>query len=249
MSARRRNWRAAAAGLAFWLAAAAPASAHPHVWVTVKSEIAFTPDGKVLAVMHDWVFDEMYSSFATQGLAPAGQLVTKAQFAPLAKENAGGLADVGYFTTLKIGGKSMDFDGRYGPLDNLVPNDDDQAPARLGSRGAELTFSHLRLRRDVYYTDPHRHVRDGFGGPPGGNRWEQDAMAYWLGPGEFMMLGDNSPQSKDSRLWDEREYFVSRELMIGKALFIYWPHGLDHLPGTDVWFPLFPNFGRMGFVR
>ncbi len=109
MSARRRNWRAAAAGLAFWLAAATPASAHPHVWVTVKSEIAFTPDGKVSAVMHDWVFDEMYSSFATQGLAPAGQLVTKAQFAPLAKENAGGLADVGYFTTLKIAGKAVDF--------------------------------------------------------------------------------------------------------------------------------------------
>jgi ABC-type uncharacterized transport system substrate-binding protein len=110
MGARQRNWRAAAVGLAFGLAAAAPASAHPHVWVTVKSQIAFTPDGKVSAVIHDWVFDEMYSSFATQGLAPAGQLVTKAEFAPLAKENAGSLAEIGYFTTLKIGGKSMDFD-------------------------------------------------------------------------------------------------------------------------------------------
>lgn len=150
---------------------------------------------------------------------------------------------------LWVDGKSMEFDGRYGPLDNLIPNEDDQAPARLGSHGAELAFSHLRLRRDVYYTDPRRHARDGFGGPPGGNRWEQDAAAYWLGPGEFLMLGDNSPQSKDSRLWNDSEYFVSRELLIGKALFIYWPHGLDHLPGTDVWFPLFPNFGRMGFVR
>ena len=96
-------------GLALGLSATAPASAHPHVWVTVKSQIAFTPDGKVSAVMQDWVFDEMYSSFAIQGLAPAGQLVTKAQFAPLARENAGGLADIGYFTTLKIGGKAMDF--------------------------------------------------------------------------------------------------------------------------------------------
>ena len=96
-------------GLALGLSATAPASAHPHVWVTVKSQIAFTPDGKVSAVMQDWVFDEMYSAFAIQGLAPAGQLVTKAQFAPLARENAGGLADIGYFTTLKIGGKAMDF--------------------------------------------------------------------------------------------------------------------------------------------
>ena len=51
----------------------------------------------------------MYSSFATQGLAPPGELVKREQFAPLAKENAGSLADIGYFTTLKIGGKAVDF--------------------------------------------------------------------------------------------------------------------------------------------
>ena len=109
MDFRAGNWRAKVAGLALGLAAAAPASAHPHVWVTVKSQIAFTPDGKVSAVVHDWVFDEMYSSFATQGLAKPGELVTRDEFAPLAQENAGSLAEIGYFTTLKIGGKTVDF--------------------------------------------------------------------------------------------------------------------------------------------
>ncbi len=85
------------------------AFAHPHVWVTVRSHVEFTPDGKVEAIVHDWVFDEMYSSFATQGLAPKGQLVTREIFAPLAQENAGGLAGVGYYTTLKIDGKTMEF--------------------------------------------------------------------------------------------------------------------------------------------
>lgn len=108
MGARRRDWRSAALGLALGLAAPAQAFAHPHVWVTVKSKIEFT-GGKVSAVVHDWVFDEMYSSFAVQGLAPPGQLVTKAEFAPLAKENAGSLAEIGYFTTLKIGGKAAGF--------------------------------------------------------------------------------------------------------------------------------------------
>lgn len=103
------TWRVGALGLALGLAFSTPAGAHPHVWITVKSQIAFTPDGKVAAVVHDWVFDEMYSSFATQGLAPAGELVKREQFAPLAKENAGGLAEIGYFTTLKIGGKAVDF--------------------------------------------------------------------------------------------------------------------------------------------
>jgi ABC-type uncharacterized transport system substrate-binding protein len=99
----------AALAMALAFASADPAAAHPHVWVTVQSKITFTPDGKVAAVVHDWVFDEMYSSFATQGLAKPGELVKREQFAPLARENAGGLADVGYFTTLKIGGKSIDF--------------------------------------------------------------------------------------------------------------------------------------------
>ena len=86
-----------------------PASAHPHVWVTVRSQIAFTPEGKVGSIIHDWTFDEMYSSFAVQGLAQPGQLAKREDFAPLAKENAGGLAQIGYFTTLKIAGKALDF--------------------------------------------------------------------------------------------------------------------------------------------
>jgi ABC-type uncharacterized transport system substrate-binding protein len=105
----RTRWGAALLAVMGGLMMAAPAAAHPHVWVTVKSQLTFTPDGKVAAVVHDWVFDEMYSSFATQGLAKPGDLVKREQFAPLAKENAGGLAEVGYFTTLKIGGKSVDF--------------------------------------------------------------------------------------------------------------------------------------------
>ena len=98
-----------ALALALSLAGAGTAEAHPHVWVTVKSKLDFDSAGRVAAIVHDWVFDEMYSSFAVQGLSSPGSLVTRAQFAPMAKENAGGLAEVGYYTTLKIGGKSVDF--------------------------------------------------------------------------------------------------------------------------------------------
>ncbi len=101
--------RSGALAFALVLFQATAAFAHPHVWVTVRSHVEFTPDGKVGAIVHDWTFDEMYSSFATQGLAPKGQLVTRAIFAPLARENAGSLASVGYYTTLRIDGKTMDF--------------------------------------------------------------------------------------------------------------------------------------------
>ena len=76
-----RGLRIATLALTLGLTATSGVCAHPHVWITVKSQIAFTPDGKIKAVIHDWVFDEMYSSFATQGLAKPGELVKREQFA------------------------------------------------------------------------------------------------------------------------------------------------------------------------
>ena len=108
MTTRRGRLAVWVYGLAM-LAWAAPALAHPHVWVTVRSRIDFLPDGRIADIVHDWVFDEMYSSFATQGLAKPGELVKRETFAPLAKENAGGLANLGYFTTLKLDGKTVEF--------------------------------------------------------------------------------------------------------------------------------------------
>jgi ABC-type uncharacterized transport system substrate-binding protein len=103
--------RVAGLGAAVFITLLLPglASAHPHVWVTVRSEIAFSPDGLVSGVVNDWTFDEMYSAFATQGLGKPGELVKREDFAPLAKENAGQLAQIGYFTVMKIGGKQVDF--------------------------------------------------------------------------------------------------------------------------------------------
>jgi ABC-type uncharacterized transport system substrate-binding protein len=98
-------------GAAFFATFISPslASAHPHVWVTVRSEVSFTSDGRVSGVVHDWTFDEMYSAFATQNLGRPGELVKREDFAQIAEENAGQLAQIGYFTVMKIGGKQVDF--------------------------------------------------------------------------------------------------------------------------------------------
>lgn len=186
------------------------------------------------------------------------------------------LANVDDQLLLWVDGKSLDFDGAYdsAALGNRRPTVDDLRPVRLGSRGAAIRFDRLRVLRDLYYIadssmDPH-HTAVSLISETGNyaernseffsdsSRWDEladsRAIDFALGPDEFFMLGDNSPRSKDSRLWDghsggRHEYFVRRELLIGKALYIYWPHALDHLPATKIWFPLFPNFGRMGFVR
>ncbi len=68
---------------------------------------------------------------------------------------------------------------------------------------------------------------------------------------QYLPLGDNSPSSQDGRYWGNR-HFVDRRLLVGKALYIYWPHSFDKIRFSDSFsipFPFFPNFARMGFVR
>ena len=72
----RRGLRAASAGaLISALLASTPALAHPHVWITERTQVRFDGQGRIEALVHDWVFDEQYSSYATQGLT-----IYKSQF-------------------------------------------------------------------------------------------------------------------------------------------------------------------------
>jgi ABC-type uncharacterized transport system substrate-binding protein len=98
---------AAFAGLVMTCAAA---SAHPHVWVTVKSELVYAPDGSVTGVRHAWTFDDMFSVFATQGIESKkkGQF-TREELAPLAEVNVGSLKEYDFFTYATANGKSVEF--------------------------------------------------------------------------------------------------------------------------------------------
>jgi ABC-type uncharacterized transport system substrate-binding protein len=46
---------------------AAPAAAHPHVWVDVKSTVVYE-DGRITGFKYSWTFDEGYSTMAVDGL-------------------------------------------------------------------------------------------------------------------------------------------------------------------------------------
>ncbi len=76
-------------GAACWLLLMpAAALAHPHVWVTMKEELVYAPDGALTAVRHTWTFDETFSAFATQGLsAKAKGKFTPEELQPLAQTN------------------------------------------------------------------------------------------------------------------------------------------------------------------
>src|SRR5215216_7542912 len=96
---------AACAGLVM---ATAAAHAHPHVWVTVKSELVYAPDGTVTGVRHAWTFDDMFSTFATQGIESKtkGEF-TRDELKPLAEVNVTSLKEFGFFTFMKAAGKKM----------------------------------------------------------------------------------------------------------------------------------------------
>ena len=89
--------------------AAAPACAHPHVWVAARTDVVFDRAGMVAGVRHEWVFDEMYSAFAVEGLEKNGKLASREDLAPLAKTNVESLVDFDYFTFAKAGGHKVAF--------------------------------------------------------------------------------------------------------------------------------------------
>lgn len=87
-----------------------PAAAHPHVWVTMHTEVLYSADGSVTGVRHHWTFDDMFSAFATQGLQGKEKgKFTREELAPLAKVNIDSLKEYGYFTYANADGKKVPF--------------------------------------------------------------------------------------------------------------------------------------------
>jgi len=93
------------------------------------------------------------------------------------------------------------------------------APASIGGEGA-VTIRKIKLHRDVYYTRDQRR----------GSFDHAKADTFYVQPGHYMCMGDNSASSSDSRNWG----VVPERLMLGKAVFVFWPG----------WAP-----SRIGFIK
>ncbi|MDR1290241.1 MAG: S26 family signal peptidase [Planctomycetaceae bacterium] len=163
--------------------------------------------------------------------------------------------------------------GKNTPLNrNRKPTLRDLKPAGIGVKGAAVEIEHVKVWRDMYYIacnednkshcdllvspfnffrnaytadEIERSVNRFFANP---EYWETlgrtRAVEFRLESGQFLMLGDNSAKSKDSRLWTEDHipHYVERDMLIGEAMFVYWPHGL-RVFGTRI--ALIPNFKKM----
>ena len=183
-------------------------------------------------------------------------------------------ANVDQRLCLWVDGRLIDFGskGEYtlSDLENFGPQDEDLTPVGISARGLDVEVSHLQIHRDIYYQSSHEEQSQDFSSfsshfeewspcssHPHLRHLLSTPAAWWesyqacrrdarfeLGPDEFMMLGDNSPRSKDSRLWEndrraQHRHAVPRSALVGKAFYIYWPHGQPFLndgEGYPVWY-------------
>ena len=91
------------------LGASGLVQAHPHVWVTMQTELVYASDGSITGIRHAWSFDDMFSTFATQGLESKERgKFTREELAPLAKVNVESLKEYDYFTYATADGKKAE---------------------------------------------------------------------------------------------------------------------------------------------
>ena len=184
---------------------------------------------------------------------------------------------------LWVNGKTVQFDGptKYPSSELIAPvwtpeEPGDLQPARIGSKGAAVRVSQLRIFRDKYYIAQKNDAatKETFGSEYVGKAWnmgvdqiidefkeverwptspvfsDRNAVEFPLDSDQFLPLGDNSPQSQDARTWPKSDgnriytpNYVRRDLLIGKALFVYWPHT------WNAPIPYMPNPSEMRPIR
>jgi signal peptidase I len=134
----------------------------------------------------------------------------------------------GDYTTVEPGS----YDAEDTAKEGWVRANDIDAPASIGAKGSVPAVRAIKLHRDVYYS----HQK---------HRRADEPETYYVQPGHYMCLGDNSAQSSDSRTWG----VVPERLMLGKAVFVFWP-GPFESTGSYPWNVRWDwNKNRIGFIK
>ncbi len=105
----RKTWSRVFAGLVLSLCAGV-SQAHPHMWIDAELDLQFDAQGRLVAVAQVWTFDEMFSSYAKQGLSEtADRVPSQDELDKIAADWMSALADPmsHYFTTLTQAGDTL----------------------------------------------------------------------------------------------------------------------------------------------
>jgi ABC-type uncharacterized transport system substrate-binding protein len=105
---RRKRFHILLAACAMAAAAPRAAEAHPHVWITMHSDIVFGDDGRVTGFNMDWTFDDAYTKLAIDGLDTNGDgVISDDELANLTRNNLTVLKDYDYFTVARFDGEKL----------------------------------------------------------------------------------------------------------------------------------------------
>jgi len=118
--------------------------------------------------------------------------------------------------------------------------------------GSPLTLHEVQVDRDLYYRPDWRDERRVL--PAMGTHPNHLATTA---EDQFFMLGDNSAESNDGRMWgepdpliaqqiDHSQFLVNRQLIVGRAWCVYFPAPFELKEGGA---RIIPDFGRMRFIR
>lgn len=103
----RRPVRLLLPGLVLLLWSAA-AGAHPHGWIDLQVTVLLDESGAVIGLRENWLFDEVYSAFATEGMDGDGDGAPDPEnLQALTAVNLQQLAEWDYFTELRAGSGSI----------------------------------------------------------------------------------------------------------------------------------------------
>ena len=104
------RWAASAVFISAMAVSGSPASAHPHVWIEMRSDVVFNDQGQITAVNLMWTFDDAYAQMALDGLDTNGDGVySPSELDPLTRENIASLKDYGFFTVMRFNGQKQPF--------------------------------------------------------------------------------------------------------------------------------------------
>jgi signal peptidase I len=142
----------------------------------------------------------------------------------------------------------------------------DAQPCGIAVKDSAVSVARLKVLRDVYYVSRRGvgvDIKNETGYPDAAvqrllespDLWastegkaifdasiKNDKPMFSIPEGCYFPMGDNSPESKDGRVWEGPNYFT-RDLLIGRAMLVYWPHGLNYPV------PFTPNFSQMRPIR
>ena len=162
--------------------------------------------------------------------------------------------------------------GEYELPADRSPTVRDLTSVAIGSKNAQVKVNHLTVWRDIYYiavsagrndnsisdtvTDTiiyanEESLRRSMSDPMQWQFFGKTRAVVWkLEEGQYFALGDNTAQSKDSRIWSDKEttfsHYIPEKFLVGEALFVHWPHG-NPIPGTNL--HVIPEPGKMRFIH